>query len=252
MLASPAAADSLHRSHRHRCLRYSVAEHCGDAACCPLCGERSERVQSRYQRTVVDRPVGGRPVFLVLQVRRFSCANVACPRRIFAERLPDLAAPSARRTIQQQADLRQLGLALGGRAGARLAARLGLASSHDTILRLAAGAPTPDTGAPRVVGIDDFAFRRGLTYGTLIVDLERRRPLDVLPGRAADTVGQWRAARPSSEVVVRDRDDADAVAAAQGAPQACQVVDRCQLLRNLGDAVEKFLFTKTAVLRQVH
>ncbi len=123
-----------------------------------------------------------------------------------------------RRTLGRQADLRQLGLALGGRAGARLAARLGPAVSHDTVLRLAAGAPAPDPGTPRVVGIDDFAFRRGLTYGTLIVDLERRRPLDVLPDRAADSVGRWLAARPSIEIVVRDRYHAYATAATQGAP----------------------------------
>ena len=103
-----------------------------------------------------------------------------------------------------------------------------------------------------MVGIDDFAFRRGLTYGTLIVDLERRRPLDVLPDRAADTVGQWLAARPSIEIVVRDRYDAYAVAATQGAPQARQIVDRFHLLLNLGEAGENFLFTKAAVLRQVH
>jgi transposase len=224
----------------------------GDEGGCPLCGVRSGRVQRRYQRTVADRAVGGRRVVLVLQVRRFVCQNRDCPRRLFAERFPALAAPHARRTLGHQADLRQIGLALGGRAGARLAGRLGPAVSHDTVLRLAAGAPTPDPGTPRVVGIDDFAFRRGLTYGTLIVDLERRRPLDVLPDRAADTVGRWLAARPSIAVVVRDRHDAYATAAAQGAPQARQVVDRFHLLLNLGEAVENVLFTKTAVLRQVH
>ncbi len=221
-------------------------------ACCPACGQCSTRVQSRYQRTVVDRPVGGRQILLLLQVRRFFCQNADCPQRIFAERFPDLAESYARRTTQQATDLRQLGLALGGRAGARLATRLGFTISHDTVLRLAAGAPTPPPAALRVVGIDDFAFRRGLTYGTLIVDLERHRPVDVLPDRAADTVGQWLAARPSIEVVVRDRYEAYAAAATRGAPQARQIVDRFHLLLNLGEAVENFLFTKTAVLRQVH
>ncbi len=222
-----------------------------DAACCPVCGERSGRVQSRYQRTVADRSVGGRRVVLILQVRRFACQNADCPRRIFAERFPALAAPYARRTTRHTADLRQIGLALGGRAGARLAERLGLTSSHDTVLRLAASAPAPAHAAPRVVGVDDFAFRRGLTYGTLIVDLERHRPIDVLPDRAAGTVAGWLAEYPSIEVVVRDRYDGYATAAAQGAPQARQIVDRFHLLLNLGEAVENFLFTKTAVLRQV-
>ncbi len=222
-----------------------------DAACCPSCGARSGHLQGRYQRTVVDRPVGGRRLVLVLRVRRFYCRNAVCPRRIFAERFPGLAEPYARRTDRHQTDLRQIGLALGGRAGARLAERLGLAVSHDTVLRLVAQAPESDTDPPRVVGIDDFAFRRGLTYGTLVVDLERHRPIDVLPDRAGGTVAGWLAAPPSVEVVVRDRYDAYATAATQGAPQARQVVDRFHLLLNLGEAVEHFLFTKTAALRQV-
>jgi len=223
-----------------------------DAACCPSCGARSGYLQGRYQRPVVDRPVGGRRRVLVLRVRRFSCQNAVCPRRIFAARFPGLAEPDARRTDRHQTDVRQIGLALGGRAGARLAERLDLAVSHDTVLRLVAQAPESDTDPPRVVGIDDFAFRRGLTCGTLVVDLERHRPVDVLPDRTADTVGRWLAAHPSVEVVVRDRYDAYATAAAPGAPRARQVLDRFHLLLNLGEAVEHFLFTKTAVLRQVH
>ncbi len=222
-----------------------------DSASCPTCGARSGHLQGRYQRTVVDRPVGGRRLVLVLRVRRFYCRNAACPRRIFAERFPGLAEPYARRTARHQTDLRQIGLALGGRAGARLAGRLGLAVSHDTVLRLVAQAPESDPDPPRVVGIDDFAFRRGLTYGTLVVDLERHRPIDVLPDHAAGMVAGWLAEHPSVEVVVRDRYDAYAAAAAQGAPQARQIVDRFHLLLNLGEAVENFLFTKTAVLRQV-
>ena len=112
----------------------------GEAACCPVCGERSSRVQSRYQRTVADRPVGGRRLSLVLRVRRFVCHNGACPRRVFAERFPQLVEPYARRTTRHQGELRQFGLALGGRAGARLAARLGLAASQPaTVLAARSG-----------------------------------------------------------------------------------------------------------------
>jgi transposase len=222
-----------------------------DSAACPACGVASARVRSRYRRTLADRPWGHRRVVLVARVRRFVCRNSACARRIFAEPLPGLADRYARRTLAQQADLRALGLALGGRAGARLAGRLGPAVSHDTVLRLTASAPLPALEPPRVVGIDDFAFRRGRAYGTLAVDLERRRPIAVLPDRAAATVSRWLASFPGIEVVVRDRYDAYAAAAATGAPQAVQVVDRFHLLANLGDAVQEFLFTKTAVLRLV-
>ena len=160
------------------------------AAACPLCGSPSDRVQRRSRRTVTDRPWGRRRVVLVVRVRRFWCLNGACPRWIFAERFPALVAPSAQRTACQQAEGRAVGLALGGRAGARLAGRLGLAVSHDTLLRLAAGAPLPAVEPPRVVGIDDFAFRRGRASGTLAVDLERRRPIAVLPDRSDPAVDE--------------------------------------------------------------
>jgi transposase len=220
-------------------------------AACPECGVPSGRIRSRYWRTVADRPWGQRRVVLVVRVRRFACQNGACSRRIFAEPLPTLVARYARRTAPHQANLGALGLALGGRAGARLAGRLGVVISHDTVLRLAARAPVPAVEPPRVVGIDDFAFRRGRTYGTLVVDLERHRPIAVLPDRSAATVGRWLGSFPSITVVVRDRYDAYAAAVTQGAPQAAQVVDRFHLLTNLGEAIQEFLFTKTAVLRQV-
>jgi transposase len=221
------------------------------AAACPLCGDLSDHVQSRCQRMAADRPWGHRPVRLVIRVRRFVCRNAACPRRVFAERFPTLLAPYAQRTTPHQADLRELGLALGGRAGARLAGRLGVAVSHDTVLRLAAAAPLPAVAAPRAVGIDDFSFRRGRSFGTLIVDLERHRPIDLLPDRTAGAVAAWLAAWPSIEVVVRDRYDGYAAGAATGAPAALQVVDRFHVVKNVGDALERFLLAKTACLRQV-
>ncbi|MCC6630113.1 MAG: ISL3 family transposase [Chloroflexi bacterium] len=220
-------------------------------AACPLCKELSDRVQSRYQRAAADRPWGHRPVRLIIRVRRFWRRNAACPRRVFAERFPALVAPYAQRTAPQLADLRELGLALGGRAGARLAGRLGVAISHDTVLRLAATAPIPAVAAPRVVGIDDFSFRRGRSFGTLIVDLERHRPIALLPDRAASTVAAWLAAWPAIAVVVRDRYDGYAAGATAGAPAALQVVDRFHIVKNLGDALEHFLLTKTTCLRQV-
>jgi transposase len=221
------------------------------SAPCPDCGAASGRVRSRYRRTVADRPWGHRSVTIVARVRRFACQNAACPRRVFAERLPALVAPYARRTRPHQAELRDLGLALGGRAGARLAARAGVSVSHDAVLRLAAGAPAPAMAAPRVVGIDDFSFRRGRSFGTLVVDLERHRPIDLLPDRAAGTVAAWLGAYPSIAVVVRDRYDGYAAGAAAGAPDALQVVDRFHIVKNLGDALEHLLLTKTACLRQV-
>lgn len=218
---------------------------------CPLCGTRSSDHQSEYHRTLADAAWGTRSVTLRLRVRRFWCRNPACPRRIFAERFPLLAADYARRTLAQQTALRDLGLALGGQAGARLARRLGVPTSQDTILRLVHATPVPPVGTPRVVGIDDFAFRKGRDYGTAVVDLEHHRILDLLPDRTVATVAGWLASVPSLQVVVRDRYDAYAAAITTGAHQATQVVDRFHIMKNLGDALERFLLTKGACLRQV-
>jgi transposase len=218
---------------------------------CSLCGRRSRRVHSRYRRTLADLPWGGRPVTLQVWVRRFRCSHRRCSRRIFAERLPELAAPHARRTVAQQAALRVLGCALGGQAGGRVAARLGLPASRDTLLRLVRTTPLPAVGTPGVVGIDDFAVRRGDRFGTAVVDLERHRLVDLLPDRSVELVAPWLAQYPSLQVVARDRSEIYAAASTQGAPQATQIVDRFHLIKNLGEALERFLLTKGSCLRQV-
>jgi hypothetical protein len=147
-------------------------------ATCPLCQRRSRRVHGTYARTMADLPIAGRALTIRLRVRRFRCTNRACPRRIFAERFPALTSVRARRTHAQRAALEQLGFALGGAAGTRLAAPLGLAGSRATILRVVHAAETPPLPAPRVLGVDEWARKRGQTYGTILVDLERRRVVD--------------------------------------------------------------------------
>lgn len=134
---------------------------------CPLCQRRSARVHSRYERTLVDLPIGTRPVRLRLHVRRFRCLNPTCPRRIFGERFPHLVSVHARRTHDQREALVDFGLALGGSAGARLANRRGVRGSRATVLRCLHTLPAPDVTAPRVLGIDDWARRRGQTYGSI-------------------------------------------------------------------------------------
>jgi transposase len=216
---------------------------------CPLCHRYSTRVHSRYRRTVADQPWGGRAVAIRLQARRFRCANAACARRIFVERLPDLAPVAARRTPPLRAALERIGFATGARPGARLASTLGMPVGARTLLRLLHAAPVPASPTPRVLGIDEFAWRRGRQFGTILVDLERRRPIDLLADRDADSVAAWLRRHPGIQIIARDRSALYADAARRGAPEARQVVDRWHLLDNLRDTLEQFLLHKRAVLR---
>lgn len=206
---------------------------------CPKCAHLSSRIHSRYQRTLGDLPWSGHVVRLALQVCRFFCTSPACPRKTFAEPIPDLAARYARRTTRLKAVLEWLGLALGGEAASRLTQILGIPCSPDTLLRLLRRLPDDPIEPPRVVSFDDWAWRRGFRYGTLICDLERHRRLEVLPDREKASVIAWLRRYPSVEIISRDRGGEYAEAARIGAPQAIQVADRFHLSQNLHDAVDQ-------------
>ena len=178
---------------------------------------------------------------LRLAVRRFACDVGACPQRIFTERLPSVTVPYARRTNRLTEIVRVLAFAAGGEAGSRVLHRLRIGASGSTLLRLIRRTALPTPAAPQVVGIDEWARRRGQTYGTLVVDLERRQPIDVLPDRTASTVATWLQAFPTIEVISRDRAGAFAEGATTGAPAAIQVADRFHVLRNLADTLERAL-----------
>ncbi len=220
------------------------------AAACSLCGRRTTRLHSHYRRTLTDLPWGGRSVRLSLRVRRFRCSCSECPRRIFAERLPDLVEPYARKTTRLHEILQLVGFALGGEGGARLLQRLGMTASPSTLLRYVRGSPEAVYPEPSVVGIDDWAFRRGRRYGTMIVDLERHQMIDLLEDREADSVRAWLERHPQIQTIARDRGGSYAEAATKGAPQAVQVADRWHLMHNLANALEEFLQQKKKALRQ--
>jgi transposase len=211
------------------------------SAACPRCGCQSDRVHSRYDRTIADLPCQDQPVVIRLTVRRFRCNTAGCPTTIFCERVPQLLDAFARSTSRLADAHRLIGFALGGEPGARLAEEIAIPTSPDTLLRRVKqyeGEPAPP---PRYVGVDDWALRKGRRYGTILIDLERGRVLDILPGRDGSALTAWLKGHPGVEVITRDRWAAFAQAATEGAPQAHQVADRWHLLKNLREAVERLL-----------
>jgi transposase len=209
-------------------------------ACCPLCDVPSPHVHSRYVRTIRDLPYQGRPTLLHLTARRFFCRNPSCPRTLFCERLPDLLPRYARSTSRLTDSHRAIALALGGEPGARLADQLGMPTSPDTLLRRLKQTAREAAPAPRVLGVDDWAIRKGQNYGTILVDLERSAVIDLLPGRDGAALKHWLHEHPGVEILSRDRASAYAQAAAEAAPQAIQVADRWHLLKNVREMLERF------------
>jgi len=202
---------------------------------CPDCGSLSDAVHCQYQRTVHDVPCGGRKVVLRLKVRKFFCRTATCPRKVFAERLPELVRPWARVSNRLLEELKAIGLAASAEVSERLAPRLGMTIKAPTLLRYLRTIKDAPRADVTVLGIDDFSLRRGDSYGTILINLETRRPLDLLPDRTAEAVKPWLASHPEIQVVSRDRASAFADAVSQVLPHATQVADRYHLVvRRIG------------------
>jgi transposase len=218
---------------------------------CPLCGSLSSRIHSHYERTLQDLSLAQYSLTLQLQVRKFFCDNSACIRRIFTERLPQLVAPWARKTVRLSERLQAIGIALGGAAGARLAHQLGFSICGSTLLHLLKQVPLPPVNVPKTLGVDDFAFRKGQQYGTIVVDLEQHRPIALLQDRKAETLVNWLLQHPGVEVVSRDRSKVYRSAITQAVPDAMQVADRFHLVQNLREALERVFSRYSSELKAI-
>lgn len=220
-------------------------------AVCPDCSQISNKVHSRYQRTFADLLMSGLAVRLLCQVKKFFCRNRECSRRIFVERLPEIAEVSARQTKRLSRIISSLAFYVGGRTGAKVTERLAVGVSRQTLIRRILKAPRSPMSVPRVIGIDDFAFRRGQVYGTLLIDLERRKAIDMLPSREAEDVARWLKQYPQVEVVSRDRSLIYAAAVSLALPTADQIADRFHIVKNIYEVLEKILHRERKTIAQV-
>ncbi|MET8748009.1 ISL3 family transposase [Streptomyces sp. NPDC004728] len=226
-----------------------VATACGPPPRCPGCRVRARRVHSSYTRSLAERPLSGRKLLVRLRVRRFFRDRSQCRRRTFVEQVSGLSERYRRSSLGLKTWLRQVAVELGGRAGERLCRRTHLVAGRTRLLELLEP-PTVPERSPRVLGVDEFAFRKGRTYGTLLVDVEAGRVVDVLPDRTSETFATWLRKHPGAEIICRDRATAYTRAIKEAAPNTTEVADRWHLLQNLAAAVEKTCHQHRACLRK--
>lgn len=221
------------------------------SAACPQCNVLSFRVHSHYQRKITDLPWAGLSVLVCVHVRRFLCCNRECPQKVFCERLTPAVAVYARQTERLKAQLLTLALSMGGELTARVLPKLGMHGSPAMLLNHIRAIPAQAAVPVQVLGLDDWAKRKGQTYGTILVDLDRREIVDLLADRTTATVKAWLASHPEIEIISRDRFINYAKAATEAAPNAVQVADRFHLLKNLYEAVQRALDRHSSVVRQI-
>lgn len=208
---------------------------------CPVCQTESKARHSTYVRKPKGLPFGKFSVRFHLKMLRFFCHDPDCPKVTFAEQLPQIVLPHAQRTTSVIDLLRAIAFETSAESVSRISRHLNMETSPDTILRILRSTSLPERLAPRVLGVDDWAIRRGQNYGTILVDLETHRPVDLLRGRSAETLKEWLKANPGVQIISRDRSKEYKAAIDDVLPEAIQVVDRWHLYHNLRERLERIL-----------
>ena len=206
---------------------------------CPSCGKYSKRVHDYYYRTITDLPVFQNRTVILLKTRKFKCGNNRCHRKVFSEHTPDIVRYS-RRTSRATRILETFAIELTGRLGSILSKQMHLTVSSSTITRIAYSQQLPDIKQPRVLGVDDWAYRKGVSYGTILIDMETSRPIDILPSRDGQVLKDWLLKYNDVQIVTRDRASSYASAIIEACPNAVQIADRFHLLMNLSDALDTY------------
>ena len=217
---------------------------------CPRCQTPTSRVHSFYQRTLADLPMSGKRIKLQVRLRKFFCPLADCPRKVFAQSCHSVCKPYARRLIRAEQQIQTIGLQAGAKPGSRLCHAIGQSVSASTVLRVIRKTLTPVVETPKRLGVDDFAFRKGRNYGTILIDLDGHKPIDLLSDREGKTLEDWLRKHPGIELVTRDRSSVYASAITNACPDATQVADRWHLLKNLSEAVERFLDTQRPAIQE--
>lgn len=228
-----------------------IANSIARIATCPDCRTHTTSIHSYYTRSPRDLPSSGKEIRLVLHVRRFRCTNETCSRRTFAERISQITPLHGQRTVRLTQKLQEIVFETSAEGCSRQANHLQMPVSGDTLLRIQRDIPFQTEAAPRILGIDDWALKRGVSYGTMLVDLERNQPIDLLPDRRTETVKAWLREHPQIEIVTRDRSNEYKAAISEALPHAIQVADRWHLMKNLGDALQSLLKRYVRELKQV-
>ncbi|MFC2090916.1 ISL3 family transposase [Bacteroidota bacterium] len=217
---------------------------------CPSCGKYSNRVHDVYYRTITDLPVFQNRTVILLRTRKFKCGNKKCPRIVFSEQTPAIMRYS-RRTGRAARILQTFAIELTGRLGSIMSKKLQISVSSSTITRLAHGHQLLDITQPRVLGVDDWAYRKGESYGTILIDMETSRPIDLLPSRDGQVLKEWLLKYNDVKIVTRDRASSYAAAIIEACPNALQIADRFHLLMNLSDALDAYFKSISRKIRSL-